>query len=133
VTRSIGDATDASLHGGHAEVHQQPKAQVHDLQVGEQLARKHRVQRPSGFDFDNDSLVDDQIRPKSVLECWCMRTPAATTAPLITFRSSTPCAPVLSVPLCENDGAMMHDNVGHWNGWRGRGGQYVTELPNQTT
>jgi hypothetical protein len=44
-----------------------------------------------------------------------------------------PCTPVLSVPLCENDGAMMQDNVGHWNGWRGRGGQYVTERPNQTT
>jgi hypothetical protein len=108
------------------------------------LAFKHRVQRPSGFDFDNDSLVDDQIRPKSVLErralefkadrplafdsspgpsFWCIRTPAATTAPLITFSSSTPCAPVISVSLCENDGAMMHDNVGHWNGWRGRGGQ----------
>jgi hypothetical protein len=42
---------------GHAEVHQQPKAQVHDLEAGEQLAHKHRVQRPSGFDFDNDGPV----------------------------------------------------------------------------
>jgi hypothetical protein len=81
----LGNATDASLHAGHAEVHQQPNAQVHDLQVGEQLAFKHRVQRPSGFDFDNDTSF------------WCMRTPAATTAPPITFSSSTPCAPALSV------------------------------------
>jgi hypothetical protein len=58
-----------SLHGGHAEVHQQPRAQVHDLQAGEQLARKHRVQRPSGFDFDNDSLVDDQIDPPPAPPC----------------------------------------------------------------
>jgi hypothetical protein len=35
--------------------------------------------------------------------------------------------------MCENDGAMMRDNVERWNGWRGRGGQSVTELPNQTT
>jgi hypothetical protein len=66
---------------------------VRTQEVGEQLARKHRVQRPSGFDFDKDSLVDDPIRPKSVLECWCMRTPATTTAPLITFSSSTPAPP----------------------------------------
>jgi hypothetical protein len=39
----------------------------------------------------------------------------------------------MGIVRCENDGAMMHDNVGHWNGWRRRGGQYVTELPNQTT
>ena len=26
----------------------------------------------------------------------------------------TPCAPVLSVPLSENAGALMHDNVGHF-------------------
>ena len=69
VTRSIGNATDASLHGGHAEIHHQPRAQVHDLQVGEQLARKHRAQRPSGFDFDNDSLVDDQIDPPPAPPC----------------------------------------------------------------
>jgi hypothetical protein len=67
------------------------------------LALKHRARRPSGL------------------------------TSTMTFSPSTPCAPVLSVPLCENDGAMMHDSVGHWNGWRGRRGQYVTELPNQTT
>jgi hypothetical protein len=39
----------------------------------------------------------------------------------------------MGIVRCENDPAMMHDNVGHWNGWRRRGGQYVTELPNQTT
>jgi hypothetical protein len=52
------------------------------------LALKHRARRPSGL------------------------------TSTMTFSPSTPCAPVLSVPLCENDGAMMHDNVGHWNGWR---------------
>jgi hypothetical protein len=65
-TRSIGDAADAGFHGGHSEVHQKPKARVHDLQAGEQLAMEHRVQRPSGFDFDDVSVVDDQIRPTSV-------------------------------------------------------------------
>jgi hypothetical protein len=93
------------------------------------LALKHRVQRPSGFDFVKDSLVDDQIRPKSVLEC--RATPAATMAALVTFNSSSPCAPVLPVPLCANDGAMMHDNVGHWNGWRScpRVAQDLAALP----
>jgi hypothetical protein len=28
---------------------------------------------------------------------------------------------------------MMHEDVGPLNGWRGRGGQYVAEPPNQTT
>ena len=50
------------------------KAQVHDLQAGEQLARKHRVQRPSGFDFDNHIQPIHSLCPRAlraaVCECW---------------------------------------------------------------
>jgi pimeloyl-ACP methyl ester carboxylesterase len=56
---SIGNSADACLHGGHAEVHQQSQAHVHDLQVREQLPFKHRVARTCGLDFDNDGVVDE--------------------------------------------------------------------------
>src|SRR3974390_210391 len=63
VGKIIDNALQAVLQHGHVKVHEQPDSPIGNPQIGKQLSLVDRQQLINRFDFQDDLILKNQIKP----------------------------------------------------------------------